>query len=64
MANTIKVMAPAEEKIVSRIYLVRGKKVMLDYDLSELYAVDTKQLKRYLHDQIRHPQEVSLHPGV
>lgn len=35
-----------EEKIVNKIYLIRGMKVMLDFDLSELYAVETKQLKR------------------
>lgn len=32
--------------ILSKIYLVRGRKVMLDYDLAEMYAVETKQLKR------------------
>jgi hypothetical protein len=35
-----------EEIIMSRIYLVRGKKVMLDMDLAGLYGVETKQLKR------------------
>jgi len=35
-----------EETIMSKIYLIRGKKVMLDRDLAELYGVDTKQLKR------------------
>ncbi len=35
-----------EEKIINKIYVVRGKKVMLDIDLAEMYAVETKQLKR------------------
>ena len=35
-----------EEKIISKIYLIRGKKVMLDNDLAELYGVETKSLKR------------------
>jgi hypothetical protein len=35
-----------EEVIVSKIYLIRGHKVMLDRDLAELYGVETKQLKR------------------
>ena len=35
-----------DEVIVSKIYLIRGKKVMLDRDLAELYKVETKQLKR------------------
>jgi len=36
----------AEEAIVNKIYLIRGRKVMLDYDLANMYAVETKQLKR------------------
>jgi hypothetical protein len=32
--------------ILSKIYMIRGRKVMLDYDLAEIYAVETKQLKR------------------
>jgi len=28
------------------IFIIRGKKVMLDYDLSSLYGVETKHLKR------------------
>ena len=35
-----------EEVIMSKIYLIRGVKVMLDLDLAELYGVETKQLKR------------------
>ncbi len=34
-----------EEVIISKIYLIRGKKVMLDRDLAELYGVETKRLK-------------------
>ena len=35
-----------EEVILTKILIVRGKKVMLDKDLAELYQVETKQLKR------------------
>lgn len=35
-----------EEKILNKIYMVRETKVMLDFDLAELYSVETKQLKR------------------
>ncbi|MFH1514814.1 MAG: ORF6N domain-containing protein [bacterium] len=35
-----------EETIISKIYLIRGQKVLIDYDLAELYGVETKQLKR------------------
>jgi hypothetical protein len=34
------------ELIERRIYLIRGEKVMLDADLTELYQVETKALKR------------------
>jgi len=30
-----------EQKILNKIYLVRGEKVMLDKDLAEMYAVNT-----------------------
>ena len=34
------------ERITSKIYLIRGQKVMLDRDLAELYGVATKVLKQ------------------
>ena len=34
------------EKIESKIYFIRGKKVMLDMDLAELYEVKTKILNQ------------------
>src|SRR5690606_31793596 len=34
-----------EEIITSKIFLIRGQKVMLDRDLAELYQVETKRLK-------------------
>lgn len=33
-------------QIESIIYLIRGQKIMLDFDLAELYGVETKALKR------------------
>jgi hypothetical protein len=36
----------AEQKILNRIYVLRGQKVMIDQDLAEMYGVETKQLKR------------------
>ena len=35
-----------QERIVNRIFLIRGRKVMLDRDLAMLYGVETKTLKR------------------
>jgi hypothetical protein len=37
---------PKEESISSLIYIIRGKKVMLDYHLATLYAVETRLLKQ------------------
>ena len=34
------------ERVESKIYVIRGQKVMLDYDLANLYGVETKALKR------------------
>ena len=40
------------ETIASRIYLIRGEKVMLDRDLAKLFGVETKQLKRQVRRNI------------
>lgn len=36
----------SEERIVGKIYLIRGKKVMLDRDLAEMYGVETRYLNK------------------
>lgn len=36
----------AEQKILNKIYAIRGERVMLDHDLAEMYCTETKQLKR------------------
>ena len=46
MAKKVLQVLVAEQKIVNKIYVIRGEKVMLDQDLSIMYAVETKQLKR------------------
>jgi len=33
-----------EESVISKIYLIRGEKVMVDSDLAELYNVETRRL--------------------
>jgi hypothetical protein len=42
-----------EESIVSKIYIIRGKKVMLDRDLAELYQVETKRLNEQVRRNAR-----------
>jgi hypothetical protein len=58
MAEVIKSITVAEEAIISKIYLIRGQKVMIDRDLAELYGVETKQLKRQVRRNIdRFPED-------
>lgn len=40
------------ERIASRIYVIRGRKAMLDHDLAELYAVETKVLNQAVRRNI------------
>lgn len=42
----------AEEVIASKIYRIRNQKVMLDSELTELYGVGTKALKRAVRRNI------------
>src|SRR5690606_31242393 len=47
-----------DEAVISRIYLIRGKKVMLDRDLAEMYGVETSQLKGQVRRNIsRFPED-------
>jgi hypothetical protein len=39
-------LKPVEEVITSRIYTLRGQKVIFDFDLAQLYGIETKMLKR------------------
>jgi len=43
----------AEEVIISKIYNIRGKQVMLALDLAELYQVETKVLNQQVKRNIR-----------
>ncbi len=47
-----------DELIVNKIHLVRNHKVMFDWDLAQLYDVETKQLKRQVRRNIeRFPED-------
>jgi hypothetical protein len=47
-----------DEVIMDKIYLIRGKKVMLDRDLAMLYEVETKRLKEQVRRNIdRFPED-------
>ena len=34
------------QNIQSKIYVIRGQRVMFDFDLAKIYQVETKYLKR------------------
>ena len=43
----------AEQKILNRIYAIRGEKIMLDKDLAELYNVETRVLNQSIKRNIK-----------
>jgi hypothetical protein len=58
MSEPEKHMAIPDELVMSKIYIVRGQKVMLDRDLAELYGVETKVLKQAVRRNIeRFPED-------
>ena len=49
MSKSVSITEPLIE---SKIYLIRGQKVMLDIDLAEMYGVETKRLKEQVRRNI------------
>lgn len=53
-----KSIAVPDEVVISKIYLIRSQKVMIDRDLAELYGVETKRLKEAVRRNIeRFPED-------
>jgi len=51
-----------DEVIISKIYLIRGVKVMIDRDLAELYGVDTRTLNQAVkRNPKRFPDDFMFH---
>ncbi len=42
----------ADELVMTKIFVVRGQKIMIDRDLAELYGVETKRLKEAVRRNI------------
>src|SRR5678816_1597453 len=58
MSKTGKELMIPDELVMSKIYLIREQKVMLDRDLAELYNVDTRRLKEAVRRNIdRFPED-------
>ena len=52
MAKTNKELMIPDELVMNKIYIIRGKKVMLDEDLAELYQVETRRLNEQVRRNI------------
>ena len=50
--NEIEVIELDSEKIESMIYYVRGQKVILDFELAEIYGYETKSFNRQVKNNI------------
>lgn len=47
-----------DELVITKIYLIRAQKVMLDFDLAKLYATEAKRLKAAVRRNIeRFPED-------
>ena len=61
--KTIEKTALDLEELKSRIYIVRGKQVMIDRDLAELYGVETRVLNQAVRRNIeRFPEDFMFQP--
>jgi len=53
MSKINKAIAISGDLIENKIFFVRGKKVMMDKDLAELYGVETKVLNQAVKRNIK-----------
>lgn len=53
-----KALVITDETVISKIYLIRGKKVMMDRDLAEMYGVETRILNQAVkRNEKRFPED-------
>ena len=53
-----KALKVTDETVVNKIYLIRGKKVMMDRDLAEMYRVETRILNQAVkRNEKRFPED-------
>jgi hypothetical protein len=51
-------LIPSEEVLISRIHTIRNQKVMFDFDLAEMYGIETRILKQAVRRNIeRFPED-------
>ena len=58
MAKSTTLPVITDELVMSKIYLIRGQKVMIDQDLAALYHVDTRRLNEQVNrNKARFPED-------
>ena len=58
MSKQIQIPVIPDEVVISKIYVIRNQKVMLDTDLAELYGVETRRLNEQVKRNIeRFPED-------
>jgi len=56
-----KSIAISDDTLISRIFLIRGKRVMIDRDLAELYGVKAIRLREQVkRNQVRFPEHFMI----
>lgn len=55
---------PVSLEIKSKIYVIRGQKVMLDRDLAELYGVETRTLNQKVQKELRKHVRMTDVPSI
>jgi len=55
--TTVKIIP--DETIIRKIYVLRGQKVMLDYDIAAIYEVETKRLNEQVKRNIERFPDIS-----
>ncbi|MEJ2883552.1 ORF6N domain-containing protein [Pedobacter sp. GR22-6] len=59
---TDEIVRVPDEVVLSKIYMIRNQKVMLDSDLAELYGVETKRLNEQVRrNPDRFPEDFMFH---
>ena len=53
MENSEDLITLPEEAVIRKIYWIRGCKVMLDFDLAQLYGIEVKRLKEAVRRNIK-----------
>ncbi len=57
MAEDLSIITVTEDTLKEKLYVFRGRKVMLDSDLAEIYGYETKNFKRQVNNNIKKFQD-------